>query len=203
MMVASDRTFDLEAAAPPWKYNPSAWGQRVPVAILGSVGAVIAAYLALYQWRLIGSVWDPVFGEGSEKVLDSKVSETMRRYILIPDAALGALGYFSEVVYSLAGSTRRWQCRPWMTILFGIDVIPLGIVSAVLVMLQGAAVGHWCFLCLVTAVISLVLILFAYDEVWSCLVYLYRVWKKTRSVKIMWHALWGRPVPEARDMATN
>jgi hypothetical protein len=31
-------------------------------------------------------------------------------------------------------------------ILFGIDVIPLGIVSAVLVVLQGTIVGSWCVL---------------------------------------------------------
>lgn len=199
--MRSPPPLDLHAAAPPWDYNPSAWRQRVPVAVLGGLGAVIAAYMALYQWRLIDGVWDPIFGEGSEKVLDSHVSEAMRRWILIPDAALGAVAYFSEVIYSLAGSTRRWQCRPWMTLLFGFDVIPLGIVSAVLVVLQGAAVGHWCTLCLVTAVISLVLIFFAYDEVWSCLVYLHRVWKKHRSAAVLWNVLWGRPVPEAREAA--
>jgi len=169
----------------------------VPVAVLGAIGVVIAAYLALYQWRLIDGVWDPIFGEGSEKVLDSKVSETLRRYILIPDAALGAVGYLSEVIYSLAGSTRRWQCRPWLTLIFGIDVIPLGIVSAILVVLQGVAVGHWCTLCIVTAIISLTLVYFAYDEVWSCLVYLYRVWRRTRSYGILWRVLWGEPVREA------
>lgn len=199
--MRSPPPLDLHAAAPPWDYNPSAWRQRVPVAVLGGLGAVIAAYMALYQWRLIDGVWDPIFGEGSEKVLDSHVSEAMRRWILIPDAALGAVAYFSEVIYSLAGSTRRWQCRPWMTLLFGFDVIPLGIVSAVLVVLQGAAVGHWCTLCLVTAAISLVLIFFAYDEVWSCLVYLHRVWKKHRSAAVLWNVLWGRPVPEAREAA--
>ncbi len=192
-----DEPLDLNAVAPPWRYNPSAWKQRVPLAVLGSIATVIAAYLALYQWRLIDGVWDPIFGEGSEKVLDSKISEAIRRYVLVPDGALGAVGYFSEAVFSLAGSTRRWQCRPWTTLVFGFDVISLGIVGAMLVVLQGAAVGHWCFLCLVTAAISLTLIFFAYGEVWSCLLYLRRVWKKTRSWGVLWNVIWGRPLPEA------
>src|SRR5690606_25470523 len=112
---------------------------------------------------------------------DSNVSERMRYWFLIPDAVFGALAYLGDAIFGLAGSTRRWQYRPWLVILFGIDVIPLGVVSVVLVVLQGTVVGSWCFLCLVTALISLILIYWAYDEVWSCLLYLWRVWKKTGS----------------------
>jgi hypothetical protein len=79
-----------------------------------------------------------------------------------------------------------------MVVLFGIDVIPLGGVSAVLVLLQATLVGHGCFLCLVSAAISLILIYFAYDEVWSSLVYLRRVWRKTRSRRELWNVFWGR-----------
>jgi uncharacterized membrane protein len=192
---------DLEAPAPPWDYNPSAWSQRIPLCILALLATVIASYMAMYQWRLVDDAWDPVFGEQTRNVLDSKVSEKMRLWLRIPDAALGAIGYLSEAVLGLAGSSRRWQYRPWMVILFGIDVIPLGIVSVVLVVMQGTVVGAWCFLCLVTAVISLLLIYFAYDEVWSCLLYLHRVWKRTRSKRAVWNTFWGRPSPEAAEVA--
>lgn len=184
---------DLDAPVAPYSYNPSAWRQRVPICVLAGVATLIAAYLALYQWRLIGAVWDPVFGDGSEKVLDSKVAQTMDRWLGIPDAALGAFAYLGDAVLGMAGSTRRWQCRPWMVILFGIDVIPLGIVSSVLVALQGAVVGHWCFLCLVTAVISLILAYWAYDEVHVSLKYLYRVKQKSGRWQDLWHAFCGRP----------
>lgn len=193
----------LHAHAPPWDYNPSSWRQRIPICLMALLATAIAAYMALYQWRLIGSVWDPVFGAQSQKVLDSDVSEKMRAWMRIPDAALGAIGYFSEVVLSLAGSTRRWQYRPWMVILFGFDVIPLGIVSVILVILQGTIVGSWCFLCLVTAVISLALIYYAYDEVWSCLKYLHRVWQNTRSAKIVWNTFWGVASDEANQAAID
>ena len=106
-----------------------------------------------------------------------------------------------DLIFGLAGSTRRWQYRPWMVLLFGLDVIPLGIVSAVLVVLQGAVVGAWCFLCLVTAAISLILVALAYDEVWSTLLYLGRVWRKTHSAKLVWNTFWGRPYGLAEEVA--
>jgi hypothetical protein len=35
----------------------------------------------------------------------------MRRWFRIPDAALGAIAYLGDLVFGLAGSTRRWQDR--------------------------------------------------------------------------------------------
>lgn len=186
------RRTSLDAIPRPWNYNPSAWAQRIPICVLAAVAFVIAAYMALYQWRLLPFAWDPVFGKQTESVLDSEVSHSMRRWMLIPDAALGAIAYLGDAIFGLAGSTRRWQYRPWLVIVFGIDVIPLGIVSAVLVVLQGTVVGSWCFLCLVTAVISLILVYMAYDEVVSCLIYLWYVWTETRDWSIVWQTFWGR-----------
>lgn len=192
---------DLEAAPAPWDYNPSAWSERIPICIIAGVAFAISAYLALYQWRLIGGVYDPVFGEQSMQVLDSDVSHAMRRWFGIPDAAFGAIAYLGDAIFGLAGSTRRWQYRPWMVVVFGIDVIPLGIVSAVLVFMQGAVVGAWCFLCLVTAVLSLILVAMAYDEVWSCLLFLRRVWRRSRDRRVLWNVFWGRHSSIADDVA--
>ncbi|MAT15200.1 MAG: vitamin K epoxide reductase [Planctomyces sp.] len=191
----------MDAIPQPWDYNPSAWDQRIPICILAMIAFFIASYMGLYQWRLVDSAWDPIFGDQTEKVLDSGVSEKMRRWFLVPDAIFGAVAYLGDAIFGLAGSTRRWQYRPWMVIVFGIDVIPLGIVSVVLVVLQGTIVGSWCFLCLVTAVISLILVYMAYDEVWSCLLYLRKVWKETKSKKIMWKTFWGLRTSEADRVA--
>ena len=201
MNIRANNLPDLNVNAPPWKHNPSAWSQRIPICILAGVAFLIASYMALYQWRLVGSVWDPIFGEQTRHVLDSEVSEQMRRWFRIPDAALGALAYLGDLIFGLAGSTRRWQYRPWLVLLFGLDVIPLGIVSAVLVVMQGAVVGAWCFLCLVTAVISLILVILAYDEVWSTLLYLKRVWRKTHSRRVLWNVFLGRASREADEVA--
>lgn len=197
------RTFqpDINAAAPPYDYNPSSWSQRIPLTVLAGVAFLISTYMALYQWRLIPEVWDPVFDSGTRNVLDSDLSELMRSWILIPDAALGAIAYLGDAIYGLAGTTRRWQYRPWMVILFGLDVIPLGIVSAILVAAQGTVVGAWCFLCLVTALISLVLVYWAYDEVWATLKYLWRVWRKTKDGKLLWRVFWGGADKQAEAVA--
>jgi len=192
---------NLNVHAPPWRHNPSSWSQRIPIAVLAMVGFVISTYLALFQWKLVDTVWDPWFGDGSRQVLESELSQQMHRWMLIPDAALGALAYLGDALFGMAGSTRRWQYRPWMVLLFGLDVIPLGIVSAILIMAQGAVVGAWCFLCLVTAVISLVLVPLAFDEVWSTIRYLHRVWKRSRSGKVLWNTFIGRPSRIAEEVA--
>jgi uncharacterized membrane protein len=187
---------DLGARPAGWTRNPSSWGQRVPIAMLAAVAAAIAGYMACYQWGLVGRAWDPVFGEQTQDVLTSDVSRRMHAWFHVPDAALGAIAYLGDALFGMAGSTRRWQFRPWLVILFGIDVIPLGIVSAVLVVLQGAVVGAWCFLCLVTAAISLVLVVLAYDEVWISLRYLAAVRRRSTRGRTLWDAFWGRPTPE-------
>jgi hypothetical protein len=191
----------MDVDAPPWNRNPSSWKQRLSIAAIAMVAFVLATYMALYQWGVVDTVWEPFFGEGTRRVLDSDVSERMRRIVGIPDAALGALAYLGDVIFSLAGSSRRWQYRPWIVLLFGLDVIPLGIVSAVLVVLQGTVVGEWCTLCLATAVISLVLVVLAYDEVWSSIAYLRRVWRASRSPRTVWDTFCGRPSPDADRVA--
>jgi uncharacterized membrane protein len=192
---------ELDVPAPPWNYNPSSWRQRIPICVLAGVAFVISAWMALYQWRLVDGVWDPVFGEQTLRVLDSDVSHSMQRWFGIPDAALGAIAYLGDVIFGLAGCTRRWQYRPWLVILFGLDVIPLGGVSAILVIMQATVVGHWCFLCLTTAGISLLLIWLAYDEVWSSLLYLRRVWLQTRNARVLWQVFWGQYVKNADEVA--
>ena len=187
------RAPDPAAPPEPWEYNPSKWSQRITISLIAAVAFFIAVYMALYQWRLIGAVYDPVFGDQTHDVLDSDVSHRMTKITRMPDAAFGALAYLGDIIFAMAGSTRRWQYRPWLVVVFGIDVIPLGVVSAVLVFMQGAVVGAWCGPCLVTAVISLVLVVLAYDEVWSSFIYLWRVWKRSRSVRVTWNTLWGRP----------
>lgn len=182
----------------PWTYNPSSWPQRWRIAWIALIAAFIALYLGFYQWRIVSTIWDPFFGDGSIKVLDSEVSHEITSWIRIPDAILGVFAYVSDAVFAVAGSERRWQDRPWLVVVFGIDVIPLGIVSIILVVLQGIAVKYWCFLCLVTAGISLTLIILAYDEVVSSCIYLYEI-KKRASWKTLWWAFWGYPSPEALE----
>lgn len=65
-------------APPGWDDNPSGWSQRLPIVALASMGLGIAIYLALYQWQVLASVWEPFFGKGSEVILTSSISRLCR-----------------------------------------------------------------------------------------------------------------------------
>lgn len=197
------RKIPLNAIPEPWEYNPSKWSQRLRIILVAAVAVIIAVYMGLYQWRLIDWVWDPIFGDGSMKVLDSEVSHQITSWVRVPDSILGALAYLGDIIFGLAGSTRRWHDRPWLVILFGLDVIPLGIVSAILIFMQGLVVGYWCFLCLVTAVISLILVVLAYDEVWSSILFLWKVWRKSKKFSILWDTFWGKPSQISHTIGTE
>lgn len=192
--------YDLNRAVKPYRHNPSAWSQRILISILAFLAAGISAHMALYQWDLIDTAWDPVFGEQSNKVLKSDVAERLYLFIGIHDAAMGVLAYLGDAILGLAGSTRRWQYRPWLVILFGIDVIPLGIISSILVACQAFVVGYWCFLCLVTAVISLLLVYCAWDEVRVSVTYLWRVYLAS-DARTVWLAFCGNRRPIMDEVA--
>lgn len=187
----------------PWKYNPSSWNQRARIAIVAAFGTLISVYMGLFQWGLVPGVWDPLFGKQTEHVLLSNVSHWMISIFHLPDAVLGAIAYLGDSIFGLAGSTRRWQYRPWLVILFGLDVIPLGIVGIILVIMQGFVVHAWCFLCLLSAAISLFLIILAYDEVFSSILYLYETWRLSKRFKTVWLAFCGIPSKSAYDAGEN
>lgn len=177
--------FDGERFTPPgWDTNPSAWSQRLPIVVLGFLGFLIAGYLSLFQYGVIDTVWEPFFGEGSRKILTSRVSHVLP----IKDAALGAIGYLLDVVTGAAYGQDRWRTHPWIVIVFGVAVGPLGAGSVLLVILQPVLLNAFCTLCLVTAVISVVMIGPAMDEVLASLQFLRRAKDEGRSV---WKAFWG------------
>lgn len=178
---------------PGWDHNPSSWSQRWPIIAVALIGFGIATDLALFQYGIVSSVWEPFFGEGSERVLTSWLS----RVFPVSDAALGAFAYLLDAVTGAIGGARRWKTMPWMVILFGIAVGPLGIVSLFLVIAQPVLLGDWCTLCLVTAFISVVMIGPAMDEVLASLQHLRREYDRGRSLR---RAFWGL---EERDEKTE
>lgn len=144
-----------------WSYNPSEWTQRIPIMFLAFLGFLMAKYLAAFQLGHISSVWDPFFGDGTEKVLTSDIS----RAFPVSDAGLGALSYLLDVIAAAIGDKNRWKTMPWMVVLFGFFIIPTGVTSIVLVMLQPIGVGAWCTICLITSVVMLLMVPPAIDEV--------------------------------------
>jgi hypothetical protein len=169
---------------PGWDYNPATWPQRLPIIVLAMIGFAIATYLALYQWRIVSWVWDPFFPEGSLKVLNSRISHILP----IPDAALGAISYLVDALAGAIGGRARWRTMPWIVIVFGIAVGPLGVVSVMLVVFQPVLFDAWCTLCLASALVSLLMIAPTMDEFLASLQHLKRASDKGMS---LWRVFWG------------
>ena len=173
-----------EGIPPGWSYNPATWGQRLPIVGLAMLGFGIATYMALFQLKILDTVWEPFFGNDSRKILTSSVSQILP----IPDAALGAIGYLADAVTGAVGGTRRWRTMPWIVIMFGLAVGPLGFISILLVILQPVLFDAWCTLCLCSAAISVIMIGPAMDEFLASMQYMKRV--KDANVSL-WKAFWG------------
>jgi len=183
MDVGSEKGGQSETP-PGWDYNPSTWKQRLPIVAIAVAAFVAATHLALYQVDVISRPWEPFFGQGSRVILESWVS----RLLPISDAALGALSYLLDAVAGVIGGRRRWRTMPWMVVLFGVLVGPLGAVSVLLVILQPVLFNAWCTLCLFTAVLSVLMIGPAMDEVLASLQHLKR--EKARG-ESAWRVFWG------------
>jgi hypothetical protein len=174
---------------PGWSYNPSTWMQRAPIILLATVGFFASRYMTALQLGHIQDVWDPVFGDGTRRVLQSDVSKMFP----VSDAGLGAVSYVLEILMGFMGDRARWRTMPWMVMFFGILVVPLGVTSIVLVILQPLAVGAWCFLCLVAALAMLAMVPATLDEVVAMLQFL----RQARSEgKPLWRTFWRGAVIE-------
>jgi hypothetical protein len=146
---------------PGWSYNPSSWPQRGIMIALAFAGFLVSRYLAAFQLGYTNSVWEPFFGEGTRRVLNSSMSHSLP----VSDAGLGAFAYTFEFLMGWMGGPARWRTMPWMVTFFGILVIPLGFVHVFLVISQPVTVGSWCTLCLLAAAIMLPMIPLQVDEV--------------------------------------
>lgn len=145
---------------PGWGYSPSSWTQRLPIIVLAFVGLYISRYLAAFQLGHTEAAWDPFFGDGTERIITSDLSESWP----VSDAGVGALTYMLEILTGLIGDRRRWRTMPWLVILFGIMIVPLGAVSIFFIIIQPITIGTWCSLCLVAALAMLVQIPYSLDE---------------------------------------
>ena len=166
-----------------WSYNPSSWPQRAPIIALALVGFFLSRQMAAFELGHITTLGDPFFGMGTERVLTSTVS----RAFPIPDAGLGALAYLIEFLMGFMGDKRRWRTMPWMVTFFGILVVPLGIVSITLIILQPLAVGAWCTPCLIAAAAMIVMIALTLDEVVAMGQFLVQA---VREGQPFWHTFW-------------
>ncbi len=149
-----------------WDYSPSDWFQRLPVIILAVVGLLVSRYLTAYQLGAIDHVWEPFFAgtvegkNGTEQIITSDVSESWP----VPDAGVGALTYALEILVGVIGSGRRWRTMPWLVVLFGIMIVPLGAVSIFFIVIQPIVIGTYSTLALIAAAAMVWQIPYSVDE---------------------------------------
>lgn len=166
-----------------WSFNPSAWGPRICTIFLAILSWFLSRYLSAYQLGYIETVWDPFFGSETIKVLTSSVAD----FFPVSDAGLGAFGYSLEAFLGWQGNSQRWRTMPWLVIFFGMLVVPAGLISILLIVLQPIAVGAWCGLCLFIALCMLVMIVLTVSEVVAAVEFLIETKSSSRSV---WNAFW-------------
>jgi nucleoside-diphosphate-sugar epimerase/uncharacterized membrane protein len=189
---------------PGWDYNPSGWTQRLPIIALAVIGLLISRYLAAYQLGHVGAVWEPFFAggadprNGTEEIITSDVSRAWP----VPDAAVGALTYALEIVTGIIGSTRRWRTMPWLVLLFGLMIVPLGVVSVTFIVIQPIVIGTWCTLCLIGAAAMLIQIPYSLDEVLATLQFLRRrrrAGRKVARILVFGDTDYGAPPQQPAD----
>jgi nucleoside-diphosphate-sugar epimerase/uncharacterized membrane protein len=163
--MSMEGMMDTSDMPPGWSYSPSTYLQRLPIIALGAIGFVIARTLAAYQLGHIDGVWEPFFSgdavrNGTEFIITSDVSKAWP----VADGGLGATSYMFEVLMGVMGGRARWRTMPWMVLLFGIVVVPLGVVSIYFIIIQPIEIGTYCTLCLLAGLAMLIMIPYALDE---------------------------------------
>src|SRR5215208_6761535 len=122
----------------------------------------------------IDGLWDPFFGPGAPEITgappgasngsEAVVTSWLSKGFPIPDAGLGAAAYALDILAGAIGDRRRWRTMPWLVLLFGLLIVPLGAVSLIFVMIQPPLIGALCTLCILQAVVTLLLIPYSVDE---------------------------------------
>jgi nucleoside-diphosphate-sugar epimerase/uncharacterized membrane protein len=167
-----------------WSYSPSSYGQRVPIVALAFIGLFISRYLAAYQLGHIDTVWEPIFGGAAQNGTETVITSSMSRAFPIADAGFGAVAYALDVLTGAIGDRRRWRTMPWLVLIFGLLIIPLGLVSVIFIMVQPTIIGALCTLCLMQTAVTVILIPYSIDEVLATLQFLFQ---RRRAG----HSLWG------------
>lgn len=159
--------------APVSKRTRVTWLEHGALAGLAIAAILLFTSLAVEHWRRIPDVWYPA--QVSKQSVEQ--SHLQAPALELPfdtsspmaTKAIEAAGHADDLAREIAGSAQRWQLRPWMAIQFGLDVIPLGVVSTLMVMMPGPVAGRWFLLGLVTATASAVLLFLCYEELWAAM----------------------------------
>jgi uncharacterized membrane protein len=186
LLLPGDPGMKMQAGSdipPGWSYNPSTWSQRGIIIALAVINVLLSRYLTAFQLGYAHTIWDPFFSPGTHAVLTSRLSKSFP----ISDAGLGTVSYIIEILMGFMGGRSRWRTMPWMVLIFGVLVVPVGIISILLIMMQPVSVGQWCTACLLTALSMLVMVALTLNEVVAMGMFLQAAHRDGQSV---WQVFW-------------
>lgn len=134
---------------------------RLAMAVLASIGAVDTGLITLKRWQVVPELACPVTGDGCDIVLNSPWATVLGQ----PLALFGFLAYATVLVLAvvplLAPKQSRWQLNrtTWpllMPLSLAMAVFSLSLVGLMVVVIQA-----FCFFCLLSAILSVLLFLIA------------------------------------------
>ena len=146
------------------RQDPGSKWVRIAMAVLATVGVIDTASITLKRWGLLGDLTCPVGGDGCDKVLSSAWGTLFQGDgFTIPLSFAGLLAYTAVLAMAilpllpgLADNKTDVSRRTW----WGLFTVSLGmaVFSLVLIGLMVFKIQAFCFFCVVSAVISLSLL---------------------------------------------
>lgn len=132
---------------------------RMAIALLALIGMLIAAYMSAYKFGLLGTI---VCGTGGCETVQNSPWAV---FLGLPVPVIGLFGYAALFTTALIGVQPAFieDRRIAVILLVGATI---GVAfSAYLTYLEAAVINAWCQWCIVSAVIALLIFLFALPEV--------------------------------------
>ena len=146
------------------RQDPGSKWARIAMAVLATVGVIDTGSITLKRWGLLGDLTCPVGGDGCDKVLSSAWGTLFQGDgFTIPLSFAGLLAYLAVLVMAilpllpgLAENKTDLSRRTW----WGLFTVSLGmaVFSLVLIGLMVFKIQAFCFFCVLSAVISLSLL---------------------------------------------
>lgn len=134
---------------------------RLVMAVLASIGAVDTGLITLKRWQIVPELACPVTGDGCDIVLNSPWATVLGQ----PLALFGFLAYATVLAVAvaplLAPRQSRWQLNRATWPLLMPLCLAMAVFSLSLVVLMVAVIQAFCFFCLLSAVLSVLLFLIA------------------------------------------
>ena len=134
---------------------------RLGMAVLASIGAVDTGLITLKRWQIVPELACPVTGDGCDIVLNSPWATVVGQ----PLALFGFLAYGAVLILAVAPlvapKQSRWQLNRTTWPLLMPLCLAMAVFSLSLVRLMVWVIQAFCFFCLLSAILSVLLFLIA------------------------------------------